>query len=184
MTINRFKNHEEEHYEKELQKLKDFFDDNNFLYKYYRSGLTYLDDKLFVREYYDSKIMHVHAVNSDTCFTSVSDQIISKILANERLKDYLTKAVNELHHDKIEATDIKKDSNLKWTDSKTGLIELIYALQRKGCFNNGQAKIKEIADFFEAYFDIDLGNYNRTFMEIRIRKSSRSNFLDHLKTVL
>ncbi|HEY6974722.1 MAG TPA: hypothetical protein VH396_00450 [Chitinophagaceae bacterium] len=30
--------------------MKSFFDDNNFLYKYYRSELTYPDDKLFVQE--------------------------------------------------------------------------------------------------------------------------------------
>ena len=53
------KRQEEEYYEKELQKLKDFFDNNNFLYKYYRSGSTYLDDRLFVREYYDAKLIHV-----------------------------------------------------------------------------------------------------------------------------
>ena len=60
----------------------------------------------------------------------------------------------------------------------------MYALQRKGCFNNGQAEIKEIAEFFEQTMDIDLGNYYRTFQEIRIRKSGRTNFLDQLKTVL
>jgi hypothetical protein len=177
------KKHEEEYYEKELQKLKDFFDANNFLYKYYRSGANYLDDKLFVRKYYDAKLFHVPDISFDTTFTAVCEQVISKILANEMLKDYLTNALDKLCN-KIETSNIRKDFNLKWTDSKTGLIELIYALQRKGCFNNGNAKIKDLAEFFETYFDIELGNYNRTFMEIRIRKSGRSNFLDQLKTVL
>jgi hypothetical protein len=178
------KKHEEDHYEKELQKLKEFFDDNNFLYKYYRSGLTYLDDKLFVREYNDAKRIHVHGLNSDECFTSISDQVISKVLANEMLKDYLIRAINKLNSNNSESRKNDKNVLLKWTDSKTGLIELMYALQRKGCFNNGQAEIKEIAEFFEQILDIDLGNYYRTFQEIRIRKSGRTNFLDQLKAVL
>jgi len=178
------KNQEEEYYEKELQKLIDFFDNNNFLYRYYRSGSTYLDDRLFIRQYYDEKLIHVQATNSDICFTSVSDEVIAKILANEMVSEFLKRAINKLNANKSDFGKNLNDVGLKWTDSKTGLIELMYALQRKGCFNNGQAELKEIAEFFEQILDIDLGNYYRTFQEIRIRKSGRANFLDQLKTIL
>jgi hypothetical protein len=100
------------------------------------------------------------------------------------MNDYLTRAVNRLTANKSESGKSVNDTVLKWTDSKTGLIELMYALRQKGCFNHGQAEIKEIAEFFEQTLDIDLGNYYRTFQEIRIRKSGRTNFLDQLKTVL
>ncbi|WP_158638411.1 RteC domain-containing protein [Panacibacter ginsenosidivorans] len=44
--------------------------------------------------------------------------------------------------------------------------------------------MKDIAQLLEAVFGIDLGNYYRTFQEIRIRKSGRTNYLDQLKATL
>ena len=79
---------------------------------------------------------------------------------------------------------MKKPSNLFWTGSKTELIELIYALQSSGAINSGTANIKELASLFEQVFNIDLGNYYHTFIEIRARKCSKTKFLDALIEVL
>ena len=72
-------------------------------------------------------------------------------------------------------------SSFQWTASKANLIELIYALQSAGVFNNGQIGIKKIAKTFETLFQIDLGNYYHVFNEMRLRKKTRTTFLDHLK---
>jgi len=72
----------------------------------------------------------------------------------------------------------------KWTGSKVALIELIYALHAEGVFNNGTTDLKETAKFFEETFEIDLGQFHRTFFEMRARKSERTKFLNSLRDTL
>jgi hypothetical protein len=74
--------------------------------------------------------------------------------------------------------------NHQWTGSKVALIELLYALHTEGVFNHGNADLKEVANIFEAAFNVDLGQYHRTFLEIRARKSERAKFLSSLKEKL
>jgi len=64
------------------------------------------------------------------------------------------------------------------------LIELIYALHTEGVFNNGTSELKEVTSFFESTFNVDLGQFNRTFLEIRSRKCERTKFLNTLKEKL
>ena len=73
---------------------------------------------------------------------------------------------------------------LSWTDNKSALIELLYALHYQGSFNNGNADIKEIAIYFETIFNVDLGQYRRTFLEIRDRKSDKTKFINSLEKEL
>ncbi|MFZ6011415.1 MAG: RteC domain-containing protein [Bacteroidota bacterium] len=44
-----------------------------------------------------------------------------------------------------------------------------------------QTDIKVIASAFEEVFNISLGDYYRTFQDMRIRKRSQTPFLDHLR---
>ena len=99
-------------------------------------------------------------------------------MANDKLKDYLQIALRK--------GDQKNDqqSCLKWTGSKAALVELIYALQTVGVFNNGDADVKLIATSFEELFDVQLGNYYDTFQQIRIRKVNQTKFLDLMKEKL
>ena len=75
-------------------------------------------------------------------------------------------------------------SKLQWTASKVALIELIYALQTEGVFNNGTANVKDIADQFQETFNVDLGQYRRMFLDIRTRKDDRAKFINTLKDKL
>ncbi|AYO58003.1 hypothetical protein CO230_07615 [Chryseobacterium sp. 6424] len=61
---------------------------------------------------------------------------------------------------------------------------MLYALHADGVFNNGAVELKDVAENFEKLFNIDLGQFHRTFLEIRIRKSSKTKFLDTLKDTL
>jgi Asp-tRNA(Asn)/Glu-tRNA(Gln) amidotransferase C subunit len=60
----------------------------------------------------------------------------------------------------------------------------LYALQSEKVFNNGTTDLKEIAEYFENIFNVDLGQYRRTFLEIRVRKNERTKFLNTLKETL
>jgi hypothetical protein len=75
-------------------------------------------------------------------------------------------------------------SNLKWTAPKAAIIELLYAFHADGCFNNGNANITQIATAFESAFNIELGQFSRTFLEINARKTGRTKYLDSLKEKL
>jgi hypothetical protein len=98
---------------------------------------------------------------------------------------YLRDELNylELHGKKEKSTVVPK-TKLTWTDSKTALIELIYAFHSQASLDNGKVDIKEIATYFEQTFNVDLGDYYKTFLEIRIRKSSRTKYLDSMRESL
>lgn len=171
---------------KELDKLKRYFDDNLDFYKYYRTGSAYLDHKYFLRKKHDIRLsLSTHYFESDHRFSTSHDYKVAKILANDLIEVYLEDQLSQL--DRIE-NDLNNHKlikmDLQWTESKTALIELIYALHAQGVFNNRNADIKSIAALFEAVFKIDLGDYYRNFLAIRIRKKGRAKFLDDLKKSL
>jgi len=108
-------------------------------------------------------------------------------MAYDRLIEYLQQEIEEIENrngmeSMMQTNQI--NSKLFWTGSKTNLIELIYALQSRGTINSGTADIKEIALMCEQVFNIELGNYYHTFIEIRSRKSNRTKLLDNLKESL
>lgn len=170
---------------KELDKLKSYFDYNLDFYKYYRAGATYLDHTYFVRDKYDIKLtLDGYIFENDTRFSTTHDFKVSKILAHDLLQVYLENELVYLERkDTNQSSQDAPKSRLTWQESKTSLIELIYALQSQGAFGN-QADIKEIAAYFEYAFNIDLGDYYRTYLEIRIRKTGRTKFLSLLQETL
>lgn len=174
----------------ELQTLKQFFDKNLDFYKYYRTGSDYLDHKYFLRGKHDIKLsIDSFYFETDQRFSTSHDFKTAKIIANDQIQVYLeTELAN------IERKELKAQSNLKsellpkstifWTGSKIALIELLYAFHADGSFNNGKAELKQIADFIENSFGVELGQFNRTFLELRARKTGRTKYLDALKDKL
>jgi hypothetical protein len=171
---------------KELDKLKQFFHQNLEFYKYYRTNSSHLDHKYFVRGKHDIRLeLESFIFDSDPKFTTSHDHRISKILANDQLQVYLEDRLASYQRPgQIAASQVLPKTKLNWSESKTALIEIIYALHSQGVFENGKADLKEIASYFETMFNIDLGDYYRTYLEIRMRKSGRTKFLDNLKNNL
>lgn len=161
------------YYRQELNGLQDFVKANAEFYRYCLSGSTRLDDKYFVRS---EKTFNPDV---DTKFSTGYDNILARILAYQMVKEYLNGFILKLETDSPD-----KLSSLKWTGTKTDLVELIYALQSVDAINNGKADLRQIADSFESVFNISLGNYYRRFQEIRLRKNGKANFLDDLKEKL
>lgn len=169
----------------ELGKLKHYFDENLDFYKYYRTGSNYLDHKYFVRGKQDMQLtISSYYFEFDDRFSTTHDSLVSKILAHDQLQVYLEDELLYLERKepRQKSQDVPK-SKLTWQESKTSLIELIYALQSHGAFG-AQSDIKEIASYFEYSFNIDLGDYYRTYLEIRIRKTGRTKFLSLLQETL
>lgn len=168
---NRFK----KYFSKELKKLKRFFNSNIEFYKYYRSNNSFLDEKYFLRGKHDIRLwLDTFYFEADHRFSTSHDYKVAKIIANDLIQVYLEDRLNNIN--------VKRgsDNSLKWTASKTALTELIYALYSHGVFNNGNTDIKLIAKTFEEAFNIELGDFYHTFMELKARKINRTKFLDSL----
>ncbi|MBP0905025.1 RteC domain-containing protein [Mariniflexile gromovii] len=174
------------YYNNELGKLKAFFDNELEFYKYYRSGSTYLDYKYFLRGKFDIKMsLDNHYFESDTKFSTSHDFKVAKILANDLIQLYLENQLILIDNkDGAEKSQRKPNIKMTWTGSKVALIELMYALHTEGVFNNGASDLKDIAEYFEHIFEIDLGQYRRAFLEIRARKSDKTKFLTTLNEAL
>lgn len=105
-------------------------------------------------------------------------------MANDLLEVYINDELLKLNRQGEEQYRIATPkTKLAWSDNKISLIELIYALHCKGSFNNGNADIKEISAYFEAVFNVELGDVYRTYLEIKNR-SSRTKFLNTLEQLL
>lgn len=170
------------YYKAELLKLKVFFMQNQEFYRYYRTANNYLDNKYFVRAKYDLKLMvDSYYFQADHRFTTSHDYKVASILANDEIKVFLEEQIQKSGSKTIKTQSSSPLSKgPKWTGSKVELIELIYALHTEGVFNNGLSGLKEITTFFESAFSIDLGQFNRVFLEIRNRKCDRTKFLNML----
>jgi RteC protein len=162
--------------------LQDFFFRHIDFYHYYRSGKTDLDEFYFVRNTDNGNFLtDPFMVNSDSHFSSSHDYIVSTILGNEMIEKYLAKSLFHEARPEFNKSQSANSSKLQWTASKTGLVELIYALQIGGVFNDGKAQVHEIAAIFQEQFDVKLINYYHTFNELRSRKKNRTAFLQNLR---
>ncbi|WP_051315227.1 RteC domain-containing protein [Algoriphagus terrigena] len=106
-------------------------------------------------------------------------KVFARFRAFDALRGFLEKEIRSLK---------KRGENsghpVKWTAPKAALVELAYALKAAGAINHGNASIRDIAGHLERVFQVDLTQFYRTFQEIRIRKNSRTTFLDRLKEKL
>lgn len=162
----------------ELRKLRRYFDNNLDFYKYYRTNNSSLDERLFLRRKHDIKLcLDTYYFQSDYTFNTSHDYKVAKIIANDLIQVYIE---DELYN-KVQKSKSIVSQNLNWTGSKVALIELIYALQYQGVFDNGNCDIGLIAKYFESTFNVNLGNFYQTYLELRTRKVNPTKFLDALR---
>ena len=173
--------------QQQIDKLQTFFNDNLEFYNYYRRGAMSMDEQYFVRGNRDLRmpLESFHFLIDDQ-FSTCQDGTVATIMAYDMLIVYLRKEVDDLNNnmEPTKNTAMEKPSKLFWTGSKTDLIELLYALHTSKSINGGTVDIKEMASHFEYFYNVDLGNYYHTFIDIRSRKSSRTRFLERLIEML
>jgi len=180
------KKQQKKYFAKQLRNIKRFMEQNHDFYKYYRSDSVFLDEKYFMRGKADLHlILDNNFFNFDTTFNTSHDHIVAQILAFDMVNLYIREALNKIDNQSgLPEQEQRNTPKFTWTDSKTYLIELIYSLHAVGAFENGKTDIKEIAGAFQKAFNIDLGNYYHTYIEIRGRKSGRTKFLTLLQEAL
>ncbi len=174
---------------KQLDKMSTYFEENIEFINYFRSNDTEMDHIYFLRKNAKYK-RGTESVNSEIDYSQCTgfDIKIAKMLAHQRLETYMYIELKKLENIDSEIP-VKNESNqnkseLKWTDSKIALIELIYSLQSSSVFNNGNIDIKTLSSAFESFFNIDLGDTYQGFKEIKDRKNSQTKLLDKLQSKL
>lgn len=171
---------------RKINKINKFFLYNMDFVRYVESNSTHFDKQYFTREYLDSHIItYSKFYFQDPEFSTARDMLYGKVKAYHQLIDYLQKRFSKngkMVQSKING--LGQVSSLKWTASKTALTELVYALHSNRAINNGNVDIKEIATTLQHIFHYDLGDFYKTFSEIKSRKISRTKFLDELSSAL
>ncbi|WP_116770197.1 RteC domain-containing protein [Maribacter litoralis] len=170
-----------------IEKLQTYFNDNLDFYHYYRREATVFDEQYFLRGKADIRLFpdsfHFFV---DEQFATSHDSTVATILAYDLLIVHLKREIDKLENNGNYASLrlLQSKTKITWTAHKIYLIELIYALHSTDVINNGTVDIKDIAYFVEKTFKVDLGDYYRAFLEIRMRKNGRTKFLDILKKQL
>jgi hypothetical protein len=166
--------------QKEWHYIRDFHAEHRFLCRYIRAGETWLDEKLFIPNP-DHVVAPLDWDLHDTLLHDASGTV-ARLLSLDLMQDYLLRSEEELTrpHDPKQRNIAK----LTWTDPKSALIELAYAIQSAGSLNDRKASLREIIEGLEAAFHIDLGHYPRVFQEILSRKTGYTNYIDRLREKL
>lgn len=178
---------QKEYYLLKAKDLKDFFNDNLLIYQYYRSKATHMDEQYFLRNQFDFKhCLGCINFDRDPKFSTCYDHKFAMIMCYDMLGIYIEKKLHSLDRMEIVKKHRKDlpEQPFKWTDTKTAVVELGYAIYAKGSLNNGNADIKEIMTYLEAAFDVDLEDYYRTFHSLKNRKKKQTVYIDSLKEAL
>lgn len=158
------------------------------LKQYLVCGKKYLDELYFLRSNKNNQIQPDNiCIILDHNFSTAQDYNVAKCLAYEMLIKYVQNEISKLKKaDESAGKQLSAEplTDVKWTGSIIGLVELLYAVHSVGAFNSGNKDIKEIATVFAKLLNIELGDFYRTFQDIKSRKKDKTAFLDKLKQAL
>lgn len=160
-----------------------FFKQYNTIITYYRHKREHLDENFFIRE--NARLhsdMEHRFFSLDFTHSTGYDEILAEYIALVKVQDFLEgvqKDSVKLHLPTL-STELNESSELKWTSSKSALVEMIYGLNAVGAVNDGKMEVKRIAFWMGSTFNIDIGDVYKTYAEIKNRKSKRTKFLDSL----
>ncbi len=157
-------------------------------YRYHRSGATDMDDIYYTRKnrgrfsgWRDS------AIDRDPNFSTSHDFDAARIVCRELLFGYIAHQLNLMNGTATPCVPEDQEESLaevRWTGSKSDLVELCYALLAEGAINDGNIKIKELIPYMERVFNYDCGGYYSAYNYIKKRKKDRLPFLTSLITTL
>ncbi|MDC1321735.1 RteC domain-containing protein [bacterium] len=180
------KDAQKKYVKKKISKLNRFFLYNMDFGQYIKSNNSHFDKQYYTREYFDNfPITSSKFYLQDPEFSTPRCMLLGKFKAYNLFTIYLqNRLIDKNKSLNFDPNALNNSMSLQWTSSKTALTELIYALHHSRSINNGNADIKEIAIMFQKILHFDIGDYYKTFSEIKSRKISRTKFLDDLASGL
>jgi len=169
-----------------LKEVNKYFKQNFEIYQYYLGKQEHNDELYFLRKNRNIRIyQETIFAYIDNEFSTLHDYTFSSIIAHEKLVKYIENEFSQLEQIELReknkpTSDFFVTTGIKWTGSKISLIELIYALHSTNSINNGNINLKELIRLSEQLLNIELDDYSRTYLDIRMRKTRRTKFLDTL----
>lgn len=152
--------------------------------KYCRLNATKFDQMYFLRE--DPQLdLFMNKNLEDPEFSTSHDSLASQIVTFNLLMKFYSNELDLLNpkNENVVIEEVKPP--LEWKGSNTDLIETIYGLDAKGAVGeSGPENIKKMVKFSEMAFGINLGNYQKTFWEIKARNKDHTKFLDSVSVAL
>jgi len=172
--------------EEEQDQINKFYEKNIEFILYYRSGKTMLDEYYFLRGRREMELnLESFYFERDPRFSTNFDFKVARILANDMLAAYLNCELGKIKREEYNMdSPLALKSHVEWTDKKSALVELIYAIHSEKSINFGNIDLKVLAALLERIFNIKLGDIYRIFLEIRGRKGERSVYLQKLVDAL
>lgn len=167
------------YYRKVSRHYQSMVEKNRLFMHYMRTGLTSGDHLLFVCSAEAEQMLHTDILDLDDKFSTPASTELARIRAYEMVIEHLGEQVEALKSGNATPNVVPYETI--WTGSKVALIELAYALHSAKVINHGRVDIKHIISALESVFKIDLGNFYRVFLNIRIRQGNRTAFMDELK---
>jgi hypothetical protein len=168
--------------EREHERINLFYNRNTEFIQYYRSGKANFDEYYFVRGRKDMELnLESFYFERDPRFSTHFDFKVARLLANDMLAAHLNYQLSKLKYQEENdfSTDIEITS-AQWTDKKTALTEIIYGIYEEKSINSGNIEIKALATIFGRIFNVDLNDIYHIYLEIRSRKTNRTEFLNRL----
>jgi hypothetical protein len=169
-----------EYFARQMRKINNYCREHAEFLRYYRSAGTSLDKQYFLR----NSPFNRENVSSlvDQSFCTVYTVTVATFHAYARLGGEIRNQFPGAGEGIWVAgyTGIK----LKWTDTKSSLVELAYSFKEKGSFNNGEADLQSIFGYLEYVFSVHVDNPYRSFQEILCRKKGYTLYLDSLRNGL
>ncbi|WP_298938707.1 RteC domain-containing protein [uncultured Dysgonomonas sp.] len=145
---------------------------NQLFLHYMRSNYESGDHLLFVRSNENFDFINTD-LDLDEKYSTPASTELSKLISYELVIEHLAEKVNELISVKGNDTGFKH--KLVWEGPKVGLIEIGYAIHELGAV---KAPVAQIMEGLQFLFNTDLGQFYRVFQDMRIRKGSRTLYLD------
>jgi len=162
--------------EEELKGIERFYEQHSDICRYYHQHVSYWDDHLFTRRGQGEWAADEAGIFIDPDFC-MGSYWASWILANGRYKEWLLMEQARLvQEEAVPKLAFQPSAKLVWKRSDTDLVEMIYGNYLAGGF--GDATLKEVFDWFQEAFGIDLGRYYNTWQEIARRKKGPTQYTD------
>src|SRR6056297_251075 len=166
---------------KHLSRYNAFFLQHIDFGQYLELGSTHLDAYYFTRKSNkELPIGYSYIYFQDPEFSTPKDALHAQFKGYELMVPYLKKRLSKLSNDDWKLNP-ETSFNLKCGASKTDIVELTYSLIASGAV---KGDIKELIRAFEFIFNVELGDFYRTFISIRDRAIDPAKFLDSLKMSL
>lgn len=169
------------YFQRRLYRINEYMGEHQVKVQYFKCGFKHLDEKYFVRGTTEIPLelrSSQHLLDEE--FFTWHDHTFSTIMANEMLIEYIRRELDKLNKP-FGYDQTNNKSQLKWTEHKIDLGEIIYALFYSGAVNNGNASIIELAEAFEQIFNIEIKeDIYRYRVDIQKRKIDRTKFLNQL----